>query len=368
MEVEIKMTIKSAIKRTIASGLVALTCLAGSFNANAQDLRARVENQDIADKNDTKTTLAIGNKGTEFFRVYNHDGDSEDFTSAALGNQYGTVFGSFGDKEGIAIEPTVTFGGTKITAIAEHSKTTDTDRFGAGIDQKVGNVTFGAGFDKVSSNEYGLVKAIVDFKSNQLGTAFRRNEETKDNSTIAFWCHYGKQEKAGTRTWVKYDWNDETQNKTVCFDSIIAQNPTLSAFSSPWLVGRGSTESGMYNPTVNENALGAERVPLNDRSKGGVVADISGRAAEAADGAHTGNLRLDAGYTFSETRGIKPGALAFYLHDISGDNVHKAGASALLKYKKFCLEATGTRNLADDKNDVYVSVTYCLPLGNQGGK
>ena len=362
------MTIKNAIKRTIASGLVALTCLTGSLNSNAQDLRARVENQDIAGKNDTKTTLAIGNKGTEFFRAYNHEGDSGDFTSAALGNQYGAVFGNFGDKEGAGIEPVLTIGGTELTAVAEHSKTTDTDRFGAGLDQKFGSITLGAGFDKVSSNEYGLVKAIVDFEKDQFGTAFRRNNQTEDNSVIAFHCHYGKQEKFGDRTYVKYDWNNQTDNKTICFDSILAQNPTLSAFSSPWLVGRGSAEGGMFNTSIVENSISAERTPLNDRSKNGIVADISGRVAEDAEGSHTGNVRLDAGYTFSETHGIKPGAMAFYSHDISGDNAHKAGASAIVRYKNLCLEGTGTRNLADDKDDFYVSVTYCMPIGKQEGK
>ena len=112
-------------------------------------------------------------------------------------------------------------------------------------------------------------------KTDQLGLAYVVSDSADliNKSVTGFWCHYGKDEKWGTRTWIQGNWdNQDTQN--IVFDSIWAQNPTFSEYSSPWIVGRNRGD--MYDKAIVENPLDAERVPLGNRSKGGFVGDLKG--------------------------------------------------------------------------------------------
>jgi len=277
-------------------------------------VRARVEYTDKA-MDSTKETVGLSNNGNEFFRVYNIHGDTGDYLTPALTTSLGTVFANTGDKSGVGVEVPIKFGDTKLTLNAEGARN-GARRIGAQITQKFGDLSTSLAYDQVHTREGNrnqiLMNTIYTMPNDQVGAAFVKSglgSDLSGNSANAFWCHFGPKEKFGTRTWAKYDWNDDNGNTKLTWSSINAQNPTFSIFSSPWLVDR--TASGdMYAMGVVENGLAAERVPLGCRSKEGFVSEISGCITRGEK--ESQSIKLEGGYTFAPVGGIKSSVTTFY--------------------------------------------------------
>lgn len=352
---------KSALKSIIAATLLGITALAG--RTESLDTRVRAELNQGA-KDDQKYTLCFGNTDLTA-KTYVHQGDSGDFTSLAGQSKLGTAFTSFGDKKGIGAELPINYRNATLTVNAEQLEATpkDSTRLGAAFNYKLGKATLGVAQDQIetagTNRIQNLVNIVYDQKTDQFGAAFLAKEEAR--SADAFWCHYGKDEAWGTRTYGKYDWNNQNSDNCITLDSITAQNPTFSSVSSPWIVDRGSTGAGMYNQGLVENPFASERVPLNNRSKKGAVTEIKYTASEKSEVLDR-TLRLDAGYTFPQVGKFKPGVLAIYSHNADTHAKDFAGASAIATYSassaSVCLEATQTRNLESDKAETYVSLSF----------
>lgn len=378
-----KMTIKNKIRNTITTGTLLLGSLFGG-QVLAEEAKpvstealcsTRLRSETNINQQDShKFTFELadckeGKHGDEYFRLYNFT--DPDYTALGFklpSLKFGelesivTAFGTFGDKKGIGIEAINNFDKYTLTLNAE---TGDATRLGAGLDYKLSDKwTIGAAFDTVNNGErtnQQLAKIIYDAsKTDQFGAGYvlSETEGDKTNSLGAFWCHYN--DSWGTRTRVKYDFGDN--QRKVGFDSIIAQNPTFSAGSSPWIVGRNIGD--MYNLSVVENALAPERVPLGDRTKGGLVGEVQGSFDLENDSEW---IRGDLGYRFQRDNwDVTP--IVFGKYDsVNSDSV---GASVLLHPKKvlggnICIEATYTHPLESGDDDLYLGIQFSCPIGAQ---
>ena len=173
--------------------------------------------------------------------------------------------------------------------------------------------------------------------------------------------HYGKEKPLGARTRIRYDWNNETDFRTVDFESIIAENPTFSKNGSgPWIVGRN--QSDMYSAQLfNAPTLKIEGSPVGARARHGIAGRIKGSFKDKA-GENSGYLLGEAGYTFKGDRGIQPNLTGFYRRDVSekGDRDY-VGASALLfaPFKRICFEATYQHPISGgDKPKTYFGLSW----------
>jgi len=338
--------------------LIGATVLGMATSAGATPmLRGRAEITDAA-KNDQKYTGSYCDN-TFNLKAYNHQGDSGYFNSLGAQSHGLTLIRNSGDKDGFGATYDQKFGDYKINATAEkRTSGENVERFGAGLDYTLGSMTVGAGLDEVDGKRQSLVKIVSTQDNDQFGAGYRSLDDL--NSASTFWCHFGPKEEVGTRTYAKYDWNNNNSDSCIVFDSIIAQHPTLGAGSSPWIVGRESGD--MYDPSINENPHSPERVPVNIRSKGGLVGEIK-YIETSKDGAETRTLRTDAGFT-TKVGGATAGALAFHTADLDNSRNNSAGASAIVDLKGFTVEATATERLDSHDIDTYVSVGYSCPLGS----
>jgi hypothetical protein len=301
-------------------------------------------------------------------KSYNLAGDSGDFTSVAVQSKGVTALVNSGDKEGYGVEATRNLGDLSVTVNAEENATSDSQRAGAGADYAIGDLTIGAGFDNIKTSgkeaNQELIRAYRTLEKDQFGAGLRKQEES--NSADTFWCHFN--DSVGHRTYAKCDWNDETEDKCIVFDSIVAQNPTFSTASSPWFTGRNAGD--MFDRTTIENPNSPERVPVNNRSKKGLVGEIKYTDAEreTKDGVvRTQNVRVDAGYTFPQVSlgnlKFKPGIITIYNKCFENPSKDCAGLSGIVNCGDFTLEATASRSVEDfssnDSTESYVSVNYC---------
>jgi len=370
---------KNTIKKTLA-GLV--LAAASILPAQADNLRLRTELTQNDTNRVTQETVGVGNNKGEYFRAYNFGGtdNNPEFSAAAVSQSFGnsttTVFGSTGDKQGEGLETSYDFGDLTLRANLEKSEANqfsqDATRIGGGAEYTLTDkLRIGAGFDRIhdakGESNAGLVNVIYDpTNTDQLLGAFRtcQTDTRVDNSVIGAWTHYGKDESWGTRTWGKYDWNNQNEDTSFSWDSIWAQNPTfLKDISTVFLVR--NERGGMYNAPVVTDALETERTPLGNRSKGGIVADFSGKVNDTSVGT-TGNARVDLGYKFPKfalgSASFQPTLTGFYNFDLSGNNADQKGASALVgintPYLNFGVEATVTEPTMDKSNPtVYFSLT-----------
>jgi hypothetical protein len=337
--------------------LVGATVLGMATSVGATPtLRGRAESTN-GQKDDQKYTLGICGDDPSF-QAYNHAGDSGYFTSLGAQSHGLTLIGNTGDRAGFGATYGKEFENYKISATAEKrtSPGEDVERFGAGLDYTLGSTTLGAGLDEVDGKRQSLVKIISTQENDQFGAGYRNLEDL--NSASTFWCHFGPKENVGHRTWAKYDWNNKNSDSCVVFNSIIAQNPTFGTASSPWIVGRESGD--MYDPSINENPLAPERVPLTKRSKGGLVGEA--KYVEASkDGTETRTLRADAGFT-AKVGGATAGTVIFHTADLDNSRNNSAGVSAIVDVKGFTVEATATENLDSHKVDTYISAGYSCPF------
>jgi len=349
--------------------------------------RFRVEQTENAetDSRQTKTTFGWANCADahymqELGRVYNYEGseDGDDYTAVGLKSPTLTLsgtetavraFGTFGDVEGFGVETKTDLGqGTTVFVNFEDNQTTDPTREGFGVDQQAGDLTLKLGYDHVSTpsgdTDYALAGAVWDIDSNdQVGAGFRRaSSETGNTDTgLAYWCHFGKDEAWGHRTRLSLDDNPDN-TYTISGETIIAQNPTFSRFSAPWMVDRTVENGGMFNEPVVENALTAERTPLGDRSRGGFVATVEGSATYGNETETTGYVAGGVGYRFNLTDKANVTLTGTARHDLSTEDTD-FGGSAHLNWEtnlgNFYAEVSG-----DDDGKAYGSVGWSCTLPN----
>jgi hypothetical protein len=349
-------------------------------------IRAREEITYSNGQGTSKTTLGLapcvnGKHGDEYFRTYEYRGlgDLElDYTAAAgtipsfkLGQVDNslTLFGTFGDKQGLGIESRHSLDNWTLNLNAEKSANPEATRFGFGLDKKVSDkLTLGGAIDHVNTGgedtNYFLAHGIYDAsENNQFGLGLRADDSEQDmKSVIGYWGHYGKDEKWGTRSYLRGDFGNDIRSFTL--DSIIAQNPTFSRFSSPWIVGRNRGD--MFDVGVVEDALSPERVPLGERTKGGLFGEIKANLTESGD--RKGYVKFDTGYRFNNVDfglgKIDVAPLVFYRHGLGKDEGRSLGVGGLVKLGKgFCLEASGSHNFGG-KPEFYMGIQYSCPIGN----
>jgi len=337
--------------------------LASTFagTANSADLGTRLE-QTTGSKEDTKTTLCLSDSRFGSVKDYAHFGDSGDYTSLGVQSKLGiTGIVNAGDKEGYGLEASRKLGNFVLTGNADSLRGQNgKERIGAGADYNLGALTLGAGLDNVEQGNQVLGRAYLTGKTDQVGTGVRKLGD--ENSASGFWCHYGPKEAWGARTFGVNTWNDENSDSTLTLDTIVSQNPTFAEASSPWITGRNAGD--MFDRTTIENPFAPERVPLNNRSKEGLVFETC-YAASKKDCSENRNLRTDLGYTFPQIASLgnaKPGVVAFYNFNFDNKDKEYAGASATLGVGPVFLEVTGKR-LADGSVDAYVSASFSCPLG-----
>jgi len=372
---------KNTIRNTIRKGLIALIGLPIICPLlTAADLgvttRTRFEQTENVETNarTAKTTLEATTKNGNF-RLYNYDSSGKDYTALAcdsptlkLGETSTNIlgFGTFGDQEGIGLESRTTCDNSTIYMNLEKAQAQgrDSTRIGTALDQKIGDLTLGAGFDNVTTSSgttnYFLARAVYDAtKTDQLGAAIRvaKSEETTTNSAIVDWCHYGKDEEWGHRTRFGID-DCNNGSQTYNFEIIGAQHPTFGKGSSPWMTSRGVYDGGMFNQNVVENALSSERVALGDRSNSGWVGTVCGSVTDK-DANQTGFVKAEVGYKLPLTQNTSLALTTFGRNDLAtGDNT--LGGSALFRLNtkdagSFAFEAT-----ADDDSNMYGSATYSI--------
>jgi hypothetical protein len=350
----------TGLKRFVLAGAMLASTLAGT--ANSADLGTRLE-QTTGSTEDTKTTLCLSDNKFGSIKDYAHFGDSGDYTSLAIQSKLGiTGIVNAGDKEGYGVEVSRKLGDFTLTGNADTLRGQNgKERIGAGLDYNLGPLTLGAGLDNVEQGNQVLGRAYLTGKENQVGTGLRKLGD--ENSASGFWCHYGPKEEFGTRTYAMNTWNDKNSDSKLVFDTIFAQNPTLGEASSPWITGRNTGD--MFDTITIENPLSPERVPLNNRSKQGIVLEAC-FVDSRKDCTENRSLRTDLGYTFPQISSLgnaKPGVIAFYNFNFDNKDKEYAGASATLGVGGLFLEATGKR-LADGSVDAYVSASFACPIGS----
>jgi len=375
------------ITKTMA-GLAALVGLSAVGQAIAGDnglgvtTRYRVEDTRNTEANSRlmKTTFGLATSPAgENFRVYNYDSSAKggDYTAVAynspelkLGGTKTNVlgFGTFGDREGIGLETKTSVDDSTFYINLEKAQADgkDSTRIGASLDQKIGNLTLGAGFDQITTasgtTNYFLGRAILDVsKKDQVGAAVRvaRSDTVNTNSIILDGCHYGANENWGSRAWLRLD-DSDNGTRTISGEVIgtIGTSSTFSKYSSPWITSNHQIDGGMFGGVV-ENALGGERTPLGDRigKDGGLAGAICWSVTEGKN-EPTGFIKGEAGYKIKITDNTSVTPTVFGRNDIgTGDNT--LGGSVLLrtntKIGSFALEAT-----ADDDANIYGSMTYSV--------
>lgn len=392
--------------KTALVGLAALASSVMPLTARAEDIgqaaekalcstRLRAEANVKNDKygKDTtffKSTLGIapcveGKHGDEYFRVYNYtgqrNGEHLDWTAVAfqtptlkLGDLENSaqIYGIFGDVEGVGIQSQHKYKDLTLTLNAENSfkEGKDSKRLGFQADYNLTkNLVVGAGFDRVDSAAGSFEQALGHFvlkvdDKNQVGAAYvfqsdKTGKFDRDTQRVrGFWTHFN--DKWTARNTVEYAQTPSLDKKAISFDSIIAQNGTFGLGSSPWFVGRNIGD--MYDLSVVEDALGPERVPLGNRTKGGLVGQVCGSLVEQA-GEKSGFLRTDLGYKIVG-QGFDVTPLVFYRNDFS-DKGHdeKVGGSILFQKGRWCLEFTGT-NSKENGADCYIGIQYQCPFGS----
>ena len=382
------------IKKVLATGLV----LATSFlpMAKAGDLtdlvtpstvRARIEQTENTetDRSMTKLTLGLAPSlnagcGAEAVRIYQYNGENpeNDYTAISakmpkikLGETttQTTLFGTFSErnqKDGAGIETSTQVGDSTITAVYEQAikDGKDSIRIGGGLDQRVGNLTLGVGFDRVETGSgttnYFLGNAVLDInKSNQAGIGLRvsNNGETTTTSANTFYCHYN--DSWGLRARAGLD-SSNNSSEVATFEIIGAQDSTFGKYSSPWMVGRTSTGTDWFNAPVVENTLGSERVALGDRSKGGLVGTVKGCFIDN-QGLDSGFIYGEIGYRFPITKTTSITTSVFGNRNLSeGNEANTFGASILAKAGNFALEVTG-----DNDSNIYGGITYSHSFGGK---
>jgi hypothetical protein len=353
----------------LIGALVANIATASPIMPTPNTVRTRAEFSD-AQANTKKYTLGVGQNGNESFRLYNNVGEAGDFTSAGLNTSYGAVFATEGDKSGIGIEAPIKYNNTTLTLTGERaSHAEDKTRFGASLDQTVGPMRLGASFDTVkddvadTTRDYALGRVVFDGKDVQAGTAFRRTLQTEDNSAMVHFMNYGQN---GTRTFVKADWSDANPNTKVAFDVIYGQDSTFSKWSGYWL--EETISGGMYDVRVTPNPISAERCALQDRTKSGFVAELSGAIVHNESG-DSQSVKAEAGYVVAPNTTIKAGATASYTINPDDRDKDRVGGTVYLSKQtpigKFTLEGIASQAVSAtvspvgaQKTEIYGSATY----------
>lgn len=322
-----------------------------------QGARARVENthmhvRDGEDTDSTVYTAQASNIAGDALKAYHHEAAS-DYSSIGLQTGRTTVHASVGDIEAAGVQASRVLGKTTVTANAERNSTKDATRLGGDVYRKMGRLTLGVGCDNNTSDNgtvnQGVGNARLDLSKDQFGVGYA-TDGTKHSST-GFWTHYGPKEAWGARNWVQATGTD-ADNMTVCADSIFAQNPTFSAASSPWLIGR--ERGDMYDTGVSENPFSPERCPLQNRGKGGVVGEVKG-VRSTKDGKESAFVRTDLGYVFTGKL-WKFGAVGGGQFDIKGNGADQYQGSILFSRGNSTLEVGVTHNTDADNTTGYVSL------------
>lgn len=378
------MTTKTIFRKITSLILLGMTSFMPMVTATPVasnlDLRSRAEYTESGEKNEVKTTLSGVHESSELVKAYTHEGDFGDYTSFGGNINRVTIFANEGDKEGAGLEVNQTFVNTTLGVGVQHAgKNEDKTLIGGTVEQKVGSLTIGTAYDSIEnkakdeSRTFPLVNVIYDFKNDAFGAAYTKGNQTADNSALAFHCHYGKDEKFGDRTFVKYDWNTTNNTSTITLDTILAQNPTFGPASYPWFVSRDSMDAGMYARDQIENPFAPERVPLAMRTRSGFVGELKVCATE--NEGYTGFARADLGYKFKMPAiPLIPSSatlIGIGQYDLSGNGNNKIGASALVQKGNLCFEVTATRNLSEKaktQEDLYASLSYVRQFGSGGQK
>lgn len=266
------------------------------------------------------------------------------------------LYGNEGDKEGAGIETKHLIGNFGIGLTAEQASKTkfqgESTRLGFGLDYKINDwLTAGAGFDTVETSSgvtnYYTGKLFAEAtKADRVGVGFRSAVSEVDtlNSVIADWMHSGKNEAWGTRSFARFDWNNDTNYRSGSLVSILAQNPTFirgdfTWFDSAYLLEDRGNGGLLAPPSSVEDPINTETPFLNRRADHGFVGQFLGKWTDAA-GIHSSSLRGDIGYTFSafDLGGfkIKPGAVIFDQYDAKDGTkpVNKYGTSFIVDFGK----------------------------------
>ena len=349
----------------------------------ASNTRTRFESTDNSSAMTKTITTALGNKNGEFARVYHNIGTRGDYTTASAIISGFNPYITFVDLEGAGLEFRRNFRETGVDVMAEHAGASqDKTRIGGEIDQRIGKFILGVAYDNVEdrtgtnnvSRDYGLVKVVYDGENNQLGLGFRRTNETEDNSAIVHYMHHGAKEKFGTRKWVKADWNDRTSSSTITFDSINVENPTFSRFSGYWFEENSSIDSGMYNVGVTPNSVTfVERTPIENRTKGGFISDLSGTFTDNSRG-QTQCIRTEAGYVFNLPKNTCLGTTVSYSHNFDDKDKNRIGGTIQLGFNalggRIILEQIANQAVAKNiapagaqRVETYSSITYSRQFG-----
>lgn len=379
------------IKKILATGLVLATSFLPMTKANEltdlvtpNTFRTRVEKTENTETDRSMTKLTLGfapsanaNSGLETARIYQYNGENpeDDYTavsaktprlSLAGTTTQTTLFGTSGSRDGLGIETSTQAGDSTLNLVYEQAikEGQDSTRIGGGLDQRLGNLTLGIGLDRVetasSTTDYFLGNALLDIdKSNQAGIGLRvaDNGITRTTSANTFYCHYN--DSWGVRARAGLDSSDSDLNVTT-FEIIGAQNPTFSKYSSPWMIGRTSTGGEWFNTPVVENVLGAERVALGDRSKGGLVGTVKGCFIDN-QGTNSGSIYGEVGYRFPITTNSSVTLTTFGNRNLTeGNETNTFGASILAKAGNFALEVTG-----DNNHNIYGGITYSHSFGGK---
>lgn len=381
-------------------------------------VRTRLEATDGRDSGNNKysnwqTTLGITDcripQIGELARWYHNESERElkgekvhtDFDAAGmkmpwpiLGRE-GTIsiFGVSGDKDGVGSELQYNVGPTVLTLNLEKaSKPFDAQRVGGEVDWNVNKtLSLGAGFDNIKTDtentNFYLVRAeFFPGEKDRIGVAFREAQSDVNGNThtaLVDYTHSGKSEKIGMRGFGMASHNDKTGFTSFSGSAIVAQNPTFtirqknamcSYFDSvSWLEGRGNGD--MFDvPVVNQSVTFGERVPLNYRSRCGLVGQLDAGYTDKSDARNdeSWNFGVTGGYTFNmqDIAGVKfkPGVIGFDKYNKSSldSGCHTAGAGFLVDATNFLggnltLEATVKKGLSGSNNKAgegYVSVGY----------
>lgn len=384
-------TKKASLWKRIAIGATALcTGFLPQETARAEEatipntFRTRIEQTGNLESDKTLTKLTLGfapesnaKSFAETARVYqyfNEENHENDYTSIAVKTPrlslegtttQATLFGTFGSKDGLGIETSTQVGDSTLNLVYEQAikEGQDSTRIGGGLDQKIGKLTLGIGYDQVETSanttDYFLVNSILDIDNkNQTGIGLRvaDNGETRTTSANAFYCHYN--DSWGARARAGLD-NSDTGLDVETFEVIVAQNPSFSQYSSPWMVGRRATGDWFNTPLV-ENPSGDERTPLGDRSKGGLVGAVKGCLIDN-NGTDSGYVYGEVGYKLPLTTNASVTASVFANRSLAERNEDTTlGASILTRIGNWTLEATG-----DEDSTFYGSVTYSHSFGGK---
>ncbi|MFA7708384.1 MAG: hypothetical protein WCX73_05530 [Candidatus Pacearchaeota archaeon] len=388
-------------KSLATSAILGISALASNLHAeqakpieNSEpkySVRLRLENNSGEQLNVFRSTLGVApfnekgyNKGQEFLRIYNFTGrqnkKSVEYTNWGfslpqfkIGDLENTVtlFGLTGDRNGFGVQTKHTLGKWDLFLNTEKEtlKDGDSKRIGLGLDYNAGgDINPGIGFDRVETakgiTNYMFGKVVVNVtNTDQIGAGLSlASGFDKTNTLATYYMHHGPNEKWGTRTRTCYDWNNETDSSGLSFESIIVERPTFSRNASgPAVVGRSQGDL-MSKQIVDAANLAIERVPLADRSKGGIISRVAGNFRDKA-GIKSGYLEGDLGYSFKENDGIKPSAYGFYRTDFSDVKANEKkiiGASALFYIgKNWCIETTYNHPVSGNvKPSAYLGVQY----------